>query len=365
MRTFLRRYLPASLRALVRSARTRLRSPEYDARVAAEASTFSDLENVHDLPPIFHYWSNRHLVPKLAPFGFRHPDAFFHMHVKASYERVQGGRRRFLSVGAGNCDTEIRLAAALLADGCRDFTIDCLDINASMLARGAADARQAGVGSNVIPMQIDLNRWQPQCSYDAVLANQSLHHVVALEHLFDEISTALSPDGRFIVSDIIGRNGHRRWPEARELVDEFWNELPAPYRFNRQLQRQESRFQDWDCSVSGFEGVRAQDILPELIRRFHFDLFIGFANIIDPFIDRSFGFNFDAEAEWDRSFIDRVHARDEAELAAGRIKPTHMYAVMRVGPGETEGVHVPGLSPRQSVRFLHRVDRSLTTRRQA
>ena len=140
------------------------------------------------------------------------------------------------------------------------------------------------------------------------------------------------------------------------LVDEFWAELPSRYRYNRQLQRQEDRFDDWDCSVAGFEGIRAQDILPELIRRFHFDLFIGFANIIDPFIDRSFGFNFDAEADWDRSFIDRVHARDEMELAAGRIKPTHMYAVMRVGSSE-EGVHLPGLSPRQSVRVL-RIDRS-------
>src|SRR5687767_3430063 len=117
MRTFLHRYLPAPLRALVRSARTRLRSPEYDARVADEASTFTDLENVHDLPPIFHYWSNRHLVPKLAPFGFRHPDAFFHMHAKACYEKVRGRRRRFLSVGAGNCDTEIRLAAACWPTG--------------------------------------------------------------------------------------------------------------------------------------------------------------------------------------------------------------------------------------------------------
>ena len=237
----------------------------------------------------------------------------------------------------------------MLADGCGDFTIDCLDINASMLARGAAEASRAGVGSNIIPIEIDLNQWRPQCSYDVVIASQSLHHVVALEHVFDGIRTALPTDGRFIVTDIIGRNGHLRWPEARELVDEFWAELPSRYRYNRQLQRQEDRFDDWDCSVAGFEGIRAQDILPELIRRFHFDLFIGFANIIDPFIDRSFGFNFDAETDWDRSFIDRVHARDEAELATGRIKPTHMFAVMRVGPGE-EGVHLPGLSPRQSVR---------------
>jgi hypothetical protein len=35
-----------------------------------------------------------------------------------------------------------------------------------------------------------------------------------LEHLFDAVSTALGEDGRFVIYDIIGRNGHLRWPEA-------------------------------------------------------------------------------------------------------------------------------------------------------
>jgi len=40
---------------------------------------------------------------------------------------------------------------------------------------------------------------------------------------------------------------------------------------------------------------------------------------------------------WDREFIDRVHERDEAELAAGRIKPAHMFAVMHTG-GRPHGI---------------------------
>ncbi|MEO8673178.1 MAG: class I SAM-dependent methyltransferase, partial [Tahibacter sp.] len=84
-----------------------------------------------------------------------------------------------------------------------------------------------------------------------------------------------------------------------------------------------------DCSGEGFEGIRAQDILPLAMQRFGFDFFLGYGNIIDPFVDRSFGPHFDAENELDRSFIDRVHARDEAEIFAGNIKPTHMFAVMR------------------------------------
>ncbi|MGA9335685.1 MAG: hypothetical protein WBV39_15500, partial [Rudaea sp.] len=139
-------------------------------------------------------------------------------------------------------------------------------------------------------------------------------------------------DGRCYAKALIGRNGHRLWPEAMSILREYWSQLPRKSRYNVQLHRQENKFADWDCSAEGFEGIRAQDILPLLIQRFDFELFMGFANIIDPFIGRSFGPNFDADSAQDRAFIDRVHARDQAEILAGRIKPTHMTAVMRQRP---------------------------------
>src|SRR5689334_1941502 len=108
---------------------------------------------------------------------------------------------------------------------------------------------------------------------------------------------------------IIGRNGHLRWPEALEIIQEFWPYLPPSHRSNHQLQRYEAMFEDWDCSIEGFEGIRAQDILPLLSERFHFDWFIPYGNVIDPFVERGFGHNFDANVDWDRDFIDRVHQR--------------------------------------------------------
>jgi SAM-dependent methyltransferase len=161
------------------------------------------------------------------------------------------------------------------------------------------------------------------------MANQSLHHVSNLEGLFAAIETGLTPKGRFITSDMIGRNGHQRWPEALAIVQEFWKELPSERRYNLQLRRNEQSFLDWDCSIAGFEGIRAQDILPLLIERFGFEFFLGFGNVIDPFIDRSFGHHFNADSTEDQAFIDRVHERDEAEILAGRITPTHMMAVLR------------------------------------
>lgn len=304
-------------------------SAGYAQRASKEQEIFDGMTDVHALPDIFHYWSNRYLRPMNEALGFSNPEHFFEVWLARAHDRTAGGRAaRFASLGSGNCDMEVRMAQALIATGRTSFVIDCIDLNRSMLQRGAAHARDAGVAAHIRQQQGDFNSWQPEGMYDAILANQSLHHVLNLEALFDAIRKGIGEHGLFITSDMIGRNGHMRWPEALEIVQDFWRELPDTYRYNRQLQQHQPRFRNWDCAQESFEGIRAQDILPLLVERFGFRLFHAWGNVIDPFIDRGIGHHFDAEGSWDRDFIDRVHARDEAEILAGHIKPTHILAVL-------------------------------------
>ena len=300
---------------------------DYQARLAQETGRFAEEIDVNALPEIFHYWSNRYIRPLLESFGYSHPEDFYARTILQHASRSTAPMR-ILSIGAGNCDAEVRVASALRAAGLTRFTLECLDLTEAMLERGRQMAVDHGVQAHFVYTCADFNRWVPAHGYDVVIANQSLHHVVALEHLFDAISEAIGQHGIFASSDMIGRNGHQRWPEALAILQTFWAELPDRYRYNVQLRRWETEFMDWDCASEGFEGIRAQDILPLLIERFGFQLFIAFGNVITPLVDRSFGHHFDASAAWDRDFIDRVHARDQAEIEAGRISPTHMLAVM-------------------------------------
>lgn len=301
----------------------------YDSRIAAEIATFEHDEVVHNLPEIFHYWSNKYLLPMIQPFGFIHPDDFFINQLAKAMPSDATRPAHFISIGAGNCDTEVRVARGLIAVGINNFTIECVELNPAMLERGRALAAESGLQAHVLPVQNDFNKWQPTKPYHAVMANQSLHHVLELEHLFEAILTAIAANnGVLITSDMIGRNGHMRWPEALSIVEEYWLTLGEKYKNNHQLKRVELDFVNWDCSAEGFEGIRAQDILPLLNQRFHFDLFIPFGNIVAPFVDRSFGPNFDINNADDRAFIDAVHARDELEIASGRIKPIQMFAVL-------------------------------------
>ena len=352
---FVRRHMPDSLQPLARWLENRFRQPalesaDYEAKLAAERRTFDSQTEVHNLPEIFHYWSNKFLRPIFEEYGFSNPDQFFAKYLAEAAHRTGSAQPRFLSIGSGNCDTEVRVAVLLRQAGLINFTIECLELSPEMLARGEADAHAQNVRQHLIFTQADFNRWRSMQKYDGAMANQSLHHVLALEHLFDAVKAGLHPRGLFITSDMIGRNGHQRWPEALVVVQKFWQELPNSARYNLQLSRQEPQFLDWDCAVDGFEGIRAQDVLPELMKRFNFSLFIAFSNVVDIFIDRSFGHHLDPNSAKDQNFIDRLHEYDEQALARGEYTPTKLVAVMCLT--DEPGQFSRGLTPEKSVRKL-------------
>ncbi|MCW5882827.1 MAG: class I SAM-dependent methyltransferase [Anaerolineae bacterium] len=320
---------------------------QYQERLAWEKRRFDAEVCVHDLPEIFHYWSNKHLRPFINRFGYDSIDDFFVREI-ARTTPADGDGLLIASVGCGDCATEVGIARGLVAAGITDFRFVCMDISDGALARGREFAEAAGLQARFEMLPHDFNQGLPDGAFDVVIANQSLHHVVELEILYDAIRRQLKPGGCFLVSDMIGRNGHVRWPEARKLVDELWEQLPDSYRYNWQLKRQEQQFMDWDCSHEGFEGVRAQEVLPLILDRFSPRVFLAWGNIIDVFVDRNFGHNFRAQDEFDLDFIDRVHAIDEQAIADGRITPTHLLGRFQNEAGDC--VCPPGMTPRGAVR---------------
>jgi SAM-dependent methyltransferase len=344
--------IPAPLRPLLqrlKRAVTRIPSPKnHEQRVQAELSQFTAIEHVHDLPPIALYWANTYLIPILQPFGFSNSIEMFRTYIARAC-RERHDTCLILSIGAGDCAPEINVAQWLIENDIRNFTFECLDLNSAVLERARRHVTDKNLSDHFTFGTFDVNGWNFKQQYDIILAIQCLHHFVELELLFDKIHRALRDNGFLLTDDMIGRNGHQRWPEALEFVHSFWKELPPRYTYNHSLKRFEKEYENWDCSSEGFEGIRAQDILPLLTRKFHFDLFIGFGNIVDLFVDRAFGPNFDPAQEWDRDFIDRVHALDVREMESGHIKPTHMYAAMTKNPGAQRRFH-KHLSPEFCIR---------------
>jgi SAM-dependent methyltransferase len=300
----------------------------YNDKVQQEIAHYKEVENVHDLPEIFHYWSHNYLRPKLESLGFHGPNDHYIKYIEQIATHYPELNCDILSVGSGNGDTEVALAESLLARSIHNFTFTCLDINFHMLERAKQLASERQVSPKFDFIETDINNWSINKKYQIIIANQSLHHFLELETLFDKVYASLDNDGFFLSNDMIGRNGHMRWPEALRIVQALWSLLEDRHKWNHQLNRFEPAYENWDCSAEGFEGIRAQDILPLLQKQFKFHCFLGFSNLVNLFVDRGFGHNFDVQNPCDCYFIDFVAKLDDYYIELGEIKPTQMIASM-------------------------------------
>jgi len=308
-------------------------STSYEARMRAEIEHYRNVANVHDLPEIFHVWSHKYVGTKMdAVFGVTNFDDFYTKYMLKYGDEHPDEVVEIASLGAGNGDIEVGLGKVLRDRGFTRFRFRCLDVNPDMLARGRETAAAAGLGDQFLFQQADASRWQPECPMGVVMVHQAMHHFVPLEEIYANIKAAIGEHGYFLNNDMIGRNGHQRWPEALTEVHKIWREMPDRYKYNHLLKRVEPMYENWDCSNEGFEGIRAQDILPLSIANFHFEAFVAYGNVIDLFIDRCFGHNQDPNNPEDVAFIERIGALDEALLDKGIVKPCQMIAVMRARP---------------------------------
>lgn len=303
-------------------------SDHYDELTARQIDQYKETEIMHDLPLIYDYWSKKHLSQKSAAVtGQANTVEFYADYFQRSLN--ESDSNFLVSVGSGDCSIEIGVVKSLLSRQQRNFFFICLELSPPLIARARKKIDEEGLGDIITVAQTDLNSWQPRYKFAGVMAHHSLHHILNLEHLFELIRTHLSPNGRFLTCDIIGRNGHMRWPEALILLRKIWARMPRKYKYNHQFNKFDDYFDNWDCSNEGFEGIRAEDILPLLVNTFSFECFFCFGNLTDPFLDRGFGPNYDPTKAPDTAFIDYLHETNEQLISEGILKPTSMVTVMR------------------------------------
>jgi hypothetical protein len=121
----LKHCVPRPLRPSVRKClHTLFPSIRYASRIQNEIETYTAIENVHDLPAIAHYWSEKYLIPMLLPSGFKNSVEFFRIYIARVCARRADSTVSVLSVGAGNCATEINIAEWLRENKIENFTFE-------------------------------------------------------------------------------------------------------------------------------------------------------------------------------------------------------------------------------------------------
>ncbi|MEM1403400.1 MAG: class I SAM-dependent methyltransferase [Pseudomonadota bacterium] len=300
-------------------------------RRANELRHFEGEHAYSKAPPICVYRTRRYVQPRVNEvFGSANQYEYYSRPIKARAAKKK--HVSVLSIGSGNGQQEMAIAQRLLRRGCSNFLIEGLEYSEANVAAANKAAEDAGIGQQVRFFVGDFNELSADRERDVVIANQVLHHVSELEILFDAIAEMIEDGGAFLTRDVIGRNGHRAWPECRELIDRIWEEMPRRYTYSHREERFLEAFPDRDYSAKSFEGVRAQDILPLMLERFSFFRFYAFGGIVERFLNHALGPNFDLKNEDDLAFVNQLEILNDAGIDSGLIKPTQMLAYASIKP---------------------------------
>jgi SAM-dependent methyltransferase len=185
--------------------------------------------------------------------------------------------RRGLTLGCGSG----RLERALVADGiCQSF--HGIDISEKAIADAREWARAKGFP---ITYQVaDLNSVKlPEKSFDLVVAQTALHHVLFLEHVAEQSWRALQSDGCLWIHDFIGETQGQYEPKRLAIINQILAILPEKFRLNRINGKLTSQIKRPAPGKLGspFEKIRSEEIVATFERWFTIEWSAEFNSLLD------------------------------------------------------------------------------------
>jgi SAM-dependent methyltransferase len=139
--------------------------------------------------------------------------------------------------------------------------ITLYDINETLMDRALTSLSPFGRVRKMLGDVNEISVSQFPRKFDVVACVSGLHHVVELERVMETISQLLTEDGEFwMIGEQIGRNGNRLWPEAAQVANRLFADLPESLRKNSYTGKIDPVIPDVDFSASCFEGIRSSEI---------------------------------------------------------------------------------------------------------
>ena len=286
-----------------------------------ESDRFSASGDSHDLPEIANWFSQNILSGEL----IKHTGSkSFQELVLKGIKNTRKSNSEFIlvSLGAGHGQIESELLEILpsISPGNTHFhAIDLFSPNDTL------ETHVNGFTYRLTRTSQDLNKPDFPRNADMFIVHHALHHFVALEEIFASIhEILLANSGTLVVADMVGRNGHMRWPESLRAINRIWEALPEEKKYNNQFNKTWHSFENWDCSSEGFEGIRSEDIMKPLIKFFESDGSFFWGGVLDPFIDRGFGNNFNPKSHEDIEIIKDILAVESKLQEFGYLTATQV-----------------------------------------
>jgi SAM-dependent methyltransferase len=235
---------------------------------------------------------------------------------------------RLLVLGAGSGWLERALAEK---DGIGSVT--ACDFAPETVAAAEKAARLAGL-DQIRYLVINLETEAlPEGPFDAIFANDVLHHITDLEGLYARIHEALAPEGKFLFNEYVGPNRFQYSDARMDAINRYFRLIPDHLRFNPYWSGLFwSRFRVDPAKLAAddpTEAVRSEDVLP-LARRY-FDVEAEYpygGGLLNPLLYEIIG-NFDEQNPYDRQLLKVLCDAEDRLTRSGAIESDFFIFVGR------------------------------------
>ena len=170
----------------------------------------------------------------------------------------------------------------------------------------------------------------PEKTFDLVVAQTCLHHILFLEHVAEQIWHSLKDNSYLWIHDFIGETQFQYDPKRVSIANKILRVLPEEFKKNRitgQLAEEIKRPEPGRLS-SPFESIRSSEILPVFQRWFtiewkiEFDAFLRL--VVPPGTRAAYLKNEDTKA-----LFEILMLLDELCIEEGIVQPTGGQYLMR------------------------------------
>jgi SAM-dependent methyltransferase len=233
-----------------------------------------------------------------------------------------------LGCGAGRCERD------LISQGvCSSF--HGIDVSENAIAKAREIAKKLSLP---VTYEVgDLNSVElPEKTFDLVVAQTCLHHILFLEGLAEQVWRSLTSNGYLWIHDFIGETQFQFDATRLSIANQILTVLPEKFRKNRITGGLVPRVKRPEPGrlASPFESIRSSEIIPVFQRWFviewkmEFDAFLRF--VVPPGTRAAYLENEDTKA-----LFEMVMLLDQLCLEHGIVRPTGGQYLMRPkGVGE-------------------------------
>jgi SAM-dependent methyltransferase len=253
---------------------------------------------------------------------------------------LQFTKRRFcprtlrygLSLGCGWGQLE---REAIHLNLCEYF--DAHDVSPGAIATAESEARKRQLEQRIRYFCADLNKatFEPE-RYDICFAGAILHHISDLEHLLDQVRTALRPGGLFVVIEYVGPSRFQWSDKVERLMNRILATVPKTHRLSLKDEvtiKGEVRRPSLEDVIKAdpSEAVRSQEIPGLLAKNFEILYRADFGGTLLQFVLADIAGNFKPDDEKDMALLDLIILFEETLIEEKIIPSDFIFVVSRRG----------------------------------